>query len=126
MTGERDSQLAASATALAARVKAITDVPVLVGVGVSDAEQAYEASRIADGVIQGASVVRRLMEEGPDSVGNYVAEVRSVDRSRRRPESDARRTRNEGRVRPSSAIHHHSVSSARCPPRAAICALPPG
>ena len=81
MTGERE-QLAASATALAARVKAITDVPVLVGVGVSDAEQAYQASRIADGVIQGASVVRRLMEEGADSVGNYVAEVRSVDRSR--------------------------------------------
>ena len=81
VTGERE-QLAASATALAARVKAITDVPVLVGVGVSDAEQAYQASRIADGVIQGASVVRRLMEEGPDSVGNYVAEVRaSIDRA---------------------------------------------
>lgn len=81
VTGER-AQLAASATALAARVKAITDLPVLVGVGVSDAEQAYEATRIADGVIQGASVVRRLMEEGPDSVGSYVAEVRaSIDRA---------------------------------------------
>jgi tryptophan synthase alpha chain len=81
VTGER-AQLAASATALAARVKAITDLPVLVGVGVSDAEQAYEATRIADGVIQGASVVRRLMEEGPDSVGSYVAEVRaSIDRT---------------------------------------------
>ena len=44
-------------------------------------EQAYEATRIADGVIQGASVVRRLMEEGPDSVGVYVSEVRaSIDR----------------------------------------------
>jgi tryptophan synthase alpha chain len=80
VTGERD-QLAASATALAARVKAVTDVPVLVGVGVSDAEQAYQATRIADGVIQGASVVRRLMEEGADSVGSYVAEVRrAIDR----------------------------------------------
>jgi tryptophan synthase alpha chain len=80
VTGER-TQLAASATALAARVMAITDLPVLVGVGVSDAEQAYEATRIADGVIQGASVVRRLMEEGPDSVGSYVAEVRAaIDR----------------------------------------------
>jgi tryptophan synthase alpha chain len=53
-----------------------------VGVGVSDAEQAYQASRIADGVIQGASVVRRLMEEGPDAVGAYVAEVRAaIDRA---------------------------------------------
>jgi tryptophan synthase alpha chain len=75
VTGEREA-LAASATALAARVKAITDVPVLVGVGVSNAEQAYEASRVSDGVIQGASVVRRLMESGPDAVGDYVAEVR--------------------------------------------------
>jgi tryptophan synthase alpha chain len=77
VTGERES-LAASATALAARVKAVTDVPVLVGVGVSNAEQAYQASRVADGVIQGASVVRRLMEQGPDSVGAYVAEVRQA------------------------------------------------
>jgi tryptophan synthase alpha chain len=77
VTGERAS-LAATATALAARLKAITDVPVLVGVGVSDAAQAYEATRVADGVIQGASVVRRLMDGGPDAVGAYVAEVRSA------------------------------------------------
>ena len=51
---------------------------VLVGVGVSDAEQAYQATRVADGVIQGASVVRRLMESGPDAVGDYVAEVRAA------------------------------------------------
>ena len=77
VTGERDS-LASTATALAQRLKAITDVPVLVGVGVSNAKQAFEATRVADGVIQGASVVRRLMEQGPDAVGEYVAEVRSA------------------------------------------------
>jgi len=75
VTGER-ATLAATATALAARLMAITDVPVLVGVGVSDAQQAREATRIADGVVQGASVVRRLMEDGADAVGDYVAEVR--------------------------------------------------
>ncbi len=80
VTGER-ATLAETATALAARLKAITDVPVLVGVGVSNAEQAHEASRVADGVIQGASMVRRLIEEGPDAVGAYVATVRSaIDR----------------------------------------------
>ena len=77
VTGERDT-LAGTATALAARLKAITDVPVLVGVGVSNAAQAYEATRVADGVIQGASVVRRLIESGPDAVGAYVAEVRAA------------------------------------------------
>jgi len=77
VTGER-AILAATATALAARLMAITDVPVLVGVGVSDASQAREATRVADGVVQGASVVRRLMEGGADAVGDYVAEVRAA------------------------------------------------
>ena len=77
VTGER-AMLAATATALAMRIKAITDVPVLVGVGVSDAPQAREATRVADGVVQGASVVRRLMEGGADAVGDYVAEVRQA------------------------------------------------
>ncbi len=77
VTGER-SALAASATALAARLKAITDRPVLVGVGVSNAEQAREVCQVADGVVQGASVVRRLVESGPDAVGAYVAEVRAA------------------------------------------------
>ena len=77
VTGERAS-LAASATALAARLKAITDVPVLVGVGVSNAAQAREAVQVADGVVQGASVVRRLMDHGPEAVGEYVAEVRAA------------------------------------------------
>ncbi|MGI9051317.1 MAG: tryptophan synthase subunit alpha [Ilumatobacteraceae bacterium] len=77
VTGERSS-LAASATKLAARLKAITDRPVLVGVGVSTAEQAREVCCVADGVVQGASVVRRMMEGGPDAVGAYVAEVRAA------------------------------------------------
>lgn len=75
VTGERDS-LAETATALAGRLKSVTDTPVLVGVGVSNAEQAATACRVADGVIQGASMVRRLIESGPDEVGRYVAEVR--------------------------------------------------
>ncbi|MFK7918743.1 MAG: tryptophan synthase subunit alpha [Ilumatobacter sp.] len=77
VTGERSS-LADTATDLAERLKAITDKPVLVGVGVSNAEQAHQATRVADGVIQGASMVRRLIESGPDAVGDYVAEVRAA------------------------------------------------
>ena len=77
VTGERD-RLASTATELARRLKAITDVPVLVGVGVSNAAQAREAVQVADGVIQGASVVRRLLDDGPDAVGEYIAEVRAA------------------------------------------------
>ena len=86
VTGER-AQLAGTATALAARLKLITDVPVLVGVGVSNAAQALEATHTsgqrqgADGVVMGASVVRRLLhpkdsESGADAVGHYIDEVR--------------------------------------------------
>jgi tryptophan synthase alpha chain len=77
VTGERDT-LASTATSLAARLKTITDVPVIVGVGVSNSAQAVEVCKVADGVVQGASVVRRLMEGGPEAVGDYVAEVRNA------------------------------------------------
>jgi tryptophan synthase alpha chain len=77
VTGERD-RLAATAVQMAGRLKAVTDLPVLVGVGVSNAAQAADAVAVADGVIQGASVVRRLVDEGPDAVGAYVAEVRAA------------------------------------------------
>lgn len=77
VTGERTS-LALTATSLARRLKSVTDKPVLVGVGVSNAAQAVEASRVADGVVMGASVVRRMMEGGADAVGAYVREVRTA------------------------------------------------
>ncbi len=77
VTGER-AALAGTATELAARLKAITEIPVLVGVGVSDAAQARQACSVADGVIQGASMMRRLAEGGPDALGEYVAEVRAA------------------------------------------------
>jgi len=77
VTGERE-RLAASAVAMAARLKEVTDLPVIVGVGVSNAAQAVEACAVADGVAQGASVMRRLMDGGPDAVGAYVAEVRNA------------------------------------------------
>lgn len=77
VTGERNA-LADTAAVLARRLKAITDVPVLIGVGVSNAAQAREAVQVADGVVMGASVVRRLLEGGADAVGEYIAEVRSA------------------------------------------------
>ncbi|CAB4593148.1 unannotated protein [freshwater metagenome] len=77
VTGER-SELSSTATTLAARVKKVTDKPVLVGVGVSNAEQAVEASRVSDGVIMGAAVVRRMIEGGSEAVGDFVSGVRKA------------------------------------------------
>ncbi len=77
VTGERSS-LSSTATALAARVKKVTTKPVLVGVGVSNAEQAVEASKVSDGVIMGAAVVRRMMEGGSEAVASFIKEVRTA------------------------------------------------
>ena len=77
VTGERD-QLAATAASLARRLKAITDVPVLIGVGVSNAVQARQAVEVADGVVMGASVIRRMLDGGADAAGDYIAAVRAA------------------------------------------------
>ena len=77
VTGER-SALASTAAVLARRLKAATDKPVLVGVGVSTPEQAAEAAVDADGVIVGSALVRRLLEgAGPDGAAHFVAELRA-------------------------------------------------
>lgn len=78
VTGER-AALASSATIIARRLKDVTDKPVLIGVGISNAAQAVEACRVADGVVIGSSVVRRMLEgAGPLGVAAYIAEVRAA------------------------------------------------
>jgi tryptophan synthase alpha chain len=77
VTGER-SALARSALDIARRLKAVTDKPVLVGVGVSDAAQAAEVATVADGVIVGSALVRRLLEGGgAEAAAAFVAELRA-------------------------------------------------
>jgi tryptophan synthase alpha chain len=78
ITGERD-ELAASAIVIARRLKELTDLPVLVGVGISTPEQAVEVCEVADGVVVGSAVVRRALETGsPESVGELVGTFRSA------------------------------------------------
>jgi tryptophan synthase alpha chain len=78
VTGER-SALAASAVTIAARCKAMTDLPVLVGIGITTPEQAAEVSAVADGVIIGSAIVRRLLDgEGPDGVATLVGSFRAA------------------------------------------------
>ncbi|MGE0877886.1 MAG: tryptophan synthase subunit alpha [Acidimicrobiia bacterium] len=77
VTGER-SQLAASSLVIAKRLKSVTDKPVLVGVGVSNAEQAAEVCAVADGVVVGSALMRKLLDGGgPEAAGAFVAELRT-------------------------------------------------
>ena len=78
VTGERDA-LASSSLVIARRLKAITDKPVLVGVGVSSAAQAVEVCAEADGVVIGSALMRRVLESvGPAGAGEFIAEVRTA------------------------------------------------
>jgi len=77
VTGERPA-LARSATDVGRTLRRVTDRPVCIGVGVSTPEQAAEACAVADGVIVGSALVRRLLDGGgPDAAHRFVAEVRA-------------------------------------------------
>ena len=74
VTGVR-AELAASAKLIAARLKDMTDMPVLVGVGVGTPEQAVEVCEVADGVVIGSAIVQRMLDGGgPEGVAELVSE----------------------------------------------------
>ena len=78
VTGERTT-LASSAALMGKRVKAATDKPVLIGIGVSTPAQAAQAAAAADGVIVGSALVRRLLAgAGPDGAAAFVSELRGA------------------------------------------------
>jgi tryptophan synthase alpha chain len=67
VTGMRTS-LSGSAAQIVARIRARTDKPICVGVGVSTPEQAAEVAAFADGVIVGSAFVRAVLEAGDDAI----------------------------------------------------------
>jgi tryptophan synthase alpha chain len=78
VTGER-ARLASQAQEMGRRCKAATDIPVLLGVGISNAAQAVEAATSADGVIVGSALVARLLRGGgPDDAHEFVRELRGA------------------------------------------------
>ncbi|GGZ54622.1 tryptophan synthase alpha chain [Streptomyces inusitatus] len=71
VTGTRAS-VGAQAQDLVERTRATTDLPVCVGLGVSNAEQATEVAAFADGVIVGSAFVKRLLD-APDGPSGLLA-----------------------------------------------------
>jgi len=76
ITGARD-QLTSDAAALVKRVRAVTDLPVAVGFGVSTAEQVREVWRFADAAVVGSAIVSQIEKLGgsPDltnRVGDFA------------------------------------------------------
>ncbi|MGW2480321.1 tryptophan synthase subunit alpha [Streptomyces sp. NPDC001571] len=71
VTGTRES-VGASAEDLVARTRATTELPVCVGLGVSNAVQAKEVAAFADGVIVGSAFVKRMLD-APDHAAGLTA-----------------------------------------------------
>lgn len=79
VTGER-ATLADTARSIAKRLKATTDKPVIVGIGISTPEQAVEVCDAgADGVVVASAIMRRLLDgAGPEAAGDAVATIRAA------------------------------------------------
>ena len=61
VTGER-AEMSHHPRALATRIRAVTDTPVVMGVGIGTPAQAAALAPYADGVIVGSALVRRALE----------------------------------------------------------------
>jgi tryptophan synthase alpha chain len=72
VTGARESS-SELAGPLVARVRAAADLPVGVGLGVSNGDQAAEVAGFADGVIVGSAFVRRLLDAGADRAAGLAS-----------------------------------------------------
>lgn len=66
VTGAR-REVGSAAPELVARAREATDLPICVGLGVSDREQAAEVAQFADGVIVGSALVACLADREPDA-----------------------------------------------------------
>ena len=75
-TGPREA-LSPQAVGLVERARAVTDVPLLLGFGISTPEQAAEAAAQADGVVVGSRAVQ-VAEEGPAALSRYVRSLRTA------------------------------------------------
>lgn len=62
VTGARDD-VAASAEALAARLRAVTSLPIAMGFGVSKPDQVRAIGRIADAAVVGSAIVQVIADE---------------------------------------------------------------
>ena len=78
VTGTR-SETSDAAPVIVARARAASDLPVGVGLGVSNGDQAASVARYADGVIVGSALVKCLLaDEGPgglSELGRVVADL---------------------------------------------------
>jgi tryptophan synthase alpha chain len=79
VTGARD-QMTRDAEALVNRVLAVSDLPVVVGFGISTSEQVRQVWRFADAAVVGSAIVREIetLDNSPDLVKRIGEFTRSL------------------------------------------------
>jgi tryptophan synthase alpha chain len=75
-TGARDRP-SPDLAGLVSRARAVTELPLYAGFGISTPEQARTASELADGVVVGSQVIE-VAEEGPAALRDYVGSLRTA------------------------------------------------
>jgi tryptophan synthase alpha chain len=77
-TGARE-QLAEDSLRLGDQLRSVTDLPVVLGFGISTPQQAARATRHADGVVVASALMRRILDGAPPGeVGAQVALIRAA------------------------------------------------
>jgi tryptophan synthase alpha chain len=76
-TGAR-AEVSTQLAGLVDRARAVTDLPLLVGFGISTPEHAAEAAALADGVVVGSRAVEVAHEGGAEALQEYVASLRDA------------------------------------------------
>ena len=76
-TGARKS-VSSQLAGLVERARAVTDVPLLAGFGISTPAQAAGAAELADGIVVGSRAVEVAVAEGPEGLERYVGELRAA------------------------------------------------
>ena len=74
VTGRRD-EVSDHLEGLVRRIRAVTSIPIVLGVGISTPEQAGTAAGLADGVIVGSALVAEVLETGITASGAAFAEA---------------------------------------------------
>ncbi len=77
VTGTRES-LSNQAAPLVEKMRAVTDLPLAVGFGISTPEQAKTVAKLAEGVVVGSAIVRQIEKDGAKADGEGL---RSLVRS---------------------------------------------
>jgi tryptophan synthase alpha chain len=80
VTGARDS-LAGTAEELVGRLRPLTDLPLLVGVGVGTPQQAAEVGAFADGAIVGSALMERMLDHDSDGLLTLAGDFRNALRT---------------------------------------------